>query len=66
MNRYLMAIYHYFRGYENFEIDAESKQDAIEKGREMVKKDFYYCNGGNYQLDNVICIKKLKPKNKRS
>lgn len=62
MNRYRMAVYHYFRGYENFEIDAENKQDAIEKGKEMVKSDWHYCHGGNYQLENVICIKKLKSK----
>ena len=59
-----MAVYHFFRGYENFEIEAENKQDAIEKGKQFVKSQFSYVHGGNYQLDNVICIKKLKPKKK--
>ena len=62
MNRYLMAIYHYFRGYENFEIEADNKQDAVTKAKEMVKHSHYYRFGGNYQLENIICIKKLKQK----
>lgn len=61
MNRYLMAVYRFFRGYENFEIEAANKQDATEKGKAYVKSQFNYVHGGNYQLDNVICIKKLKP-----
>lgn len=64
MNRYLMAVYHFFRGYENFEIEAMSKQDAINRGKDFVKNKSYYTFGGNYQLDNVICIKKLKPSKK--
>lgn len=60
MNRYLMKVYHFFRGYEPFEIDAESKEDAVAKGKEYVKNDAYYSHGGNYKLDDVICVKKLK------
>lgn len=56
-----MAIRHYFRGYEQFEIEAENKHDAVERGKLFVNKQFDYVHGGNFDLDDVICIKKLKP-----
>ena len=62
MNRYLMKVYHYFSGYEHFEIEAENKEDAVEKGKEFVRHESKYRFGGNYNLNDVQCIKKLKPK----
>lgn len=61
-NKYLMAVYHFFSGYENFEIEAENKEDAVKKGKEFVKHNFHYRHGGNYNTDDVKCIKKMKSK----
>ena len=65
MNRYLMKVYHFFSGYEPFEIDAESKEDAINKGKEYVRNNSLYTHGGNYKLDDVICVKKIKVKKRK-
>ena len=56
MNKYLVAIRHFFEGYRTFEIEADDKSDAIVKVKEYVRRT----GGGNYNLDDVNVIKKLK------
>ena len=60
MNRYLMRIEGYFSGWKQFEIEAENKQDALEKAREYCKRNSPYTHGGNYKFDSIECVKKLK------
>lgn len=62
MNRYLMEIEGYFSGRKQFEIEAINKQDAIIKAKEYCKKHSEYGIGGNYKLDSIRCVKKLKIK----
>ena len=62
MNRYLMRIKGYFSGWEEFEIDAENKQEAIINAREYCKKNPKYAHGGNYIFDSIECVKKVKIK----
>lgn len=59
MHRYLMEVYGYFSGYEQFEIEAENKKDAVEKGKLFVMRNWKY-GGGNYDHNDVRCVKKLK------
>lgn len=61
MNKYLMAVYHYFRGYQQFEIEADNKQDAIAKARVYVRQSPLY-SGGNYDTNDIKCLKKTKKK----
>lgn len=61
MHKYLMEIRHYFRGYEQFTIEAESKVEAMEKAREHVKTNPRYW-GGNYDTSTIRCIKKIQDK----
>lgn len=63
MNNYLMSVYHFFEGYRNFTIEAENKKDAVSKGLTFVKRNPIYSCGGNYNLNDVKCIKKI-PKRK--
>ena len=60
MHRYLMRIEAYFSGWHEFEIEAENKQDAVVKAIEYCKKHPIYGHGGNYKLETIECIKKLK------
>lgn len=60
MNKYLMRIEGYFSGWKQFEIEAENKKDAVAKAREYCKSHSEYGHGGNYKLDSIECIKKLK------
>ena len=62
MNKYLMRIERYFSGWEQFEIEAENKQDAIVKAKEYYKKHPIYGHGGNYKFDSIECVKKLNIK----
>ena len=62
MNRYLMEIEGYFSGWKQFEIEAINKQDAIIKAKDYCKKHSEYGFGGNYKLDSIRCVKKLKIK----
>lgn len=62
MNRYLMRIKSYFSGWEEFEIDAENKLDAVAKATEFCKRSSKYSIGGNYILTSIECVKKLKTK----
>lgn len=58
MHRYLMSFQRYFAGEQRFEIEAENKNDAIEKAKTST---FYL----NYLSDiiphSLVCIRKLKP-----
>ena len=56
MNKYLVAIRHFFEGYKTFEIDADNKSDALIRGKEYVGR----IGSGNYDLDDAKVIKKLK------
>lgn len=60
MNRYLMRIEAYFSGWDEFEIEAENKQDAMIKAKELCRTSSKYGIGGNYKFDSIECIKKLK------
>lgn len=55
-----MRIEAYFSGWKQFEIEAENKKDAVAKAREYCKSHSEYGQGGNYKLDSIECIKKLK------
>ncbi len=62
MNRYLMRIERYFSGCEQFEVEAENKQDAVIKAKEFCKSHSKYAHGGNYKFDSIECVKKLNIK----
>ena len=62
MNRYLMRIEGYFSGWDEFEIDAEDKKDAVIKAKEYCKRHSKYGIGGNYKFDSIKCIKKINTK----
>lgn len=62
MNKYLMRIKHYFSGWEEFEIEAKNKTDAVVRAKEYCKNNSKYCIGGNYNFDSIECIKKLRVK----
>ena len=57
MNRYLMDVFHFFRGHEQFTIEASSKSDAVIAG----KKHILSLPDSNFLHDSVKCVKKLKP-----
>lgn len=61
MNKYLMGIHRFCNGYETFEIEAENKQDAKEKASIFVRQNWKY-DGGNYDLNDIKCIKKINQK----
>ena len=56
MNKYLVEIRHFFDGYRTFEIEADNKSNALVKGKEYVVR----IGGGNYDLNDVKVVKKLK------
>lgn len=62
MNKYLMAVRHYFLDWEEFEIEAENKQDALVKSKEFLNRSSKYSCGGNYNLRDIKCIKKINTK----
>lgn len=59
MHKYLMEVDEYFGGCKRFEIEAESKADAIEKGKEYMKTNSNFC-GDKYKKNTLRCIKKIK------
>ena len=59
MHKYLMEIRHFFRGNEQFVIEAENKADALVKAKEHVDTDPHFF-GGNYDKDIIKCVKKMK------
>lgn len=56
MNHYLMSIERYFSGEETFEIKAENKTDAVEKGRKLYERD------DMHKVDSIRVKKKLNKK----
>lgn len=61
MNKYLMAVRHYFRGFEEFEIEAENKEEARKKAAIFVRQDSRFISD-NYDKNDIKVIKKIKPK----
>ena len=55
-----MRIEAYFSGWDEFEIEAENKQDAVIKAKEFCKRHSKYGIGGNYKLNSIEYVKKLK------
>lgn len=55
MNEYIVAIKHYFWGYENFIVEAENKSSALEKAKEKAAR-----YSGNYDISNAKVIRKCK------
>lgn len=58
MHKYIVAVYHYFSGYQNFTVEATNKSEAIEKAR----KEAIIL--GNYNINDVKVLKKLQNKGK--
>ena len=56
MNKYIVAVYHYFNGYQEFTIEAENKADAIENLKAKIK----ISGSGNYNINDIKVIKKLR------
>lgn len=56
MKSYIVAIYHYFSGYQNFTVEAENKSDAINK----IKEEIRISGSGNYNIDDIKVITKLR------
>lgn len=54
MNKYLVAIRHFFDGYRTFEIEADNKSNALVKGKKYVER----IGGGNYDLNDAKVVKK--------
>ena len=48
MNKYSVAIYHYFKGYQTFVIEAKNKAEKY--------------GSGNYNINDAKIIKKLRKK----
>ena len=63
MNQYLMSVHRYFNPRETFVIEAENKEDAVRKGKIYVRQSSQFF-GGNYDLNDVKCIKKINKKKK--
>ena len=59
-NVYLMKIEGFFSGWKQFRIEAENKTDAVVRAKEYCKRHPEYGHGGNYKLDSIQCVKKLK------
>lgn len=59
-NTYLMKIKGYFSEWKEFRIEADNKQDAIIKAKEYCEKHSEFGIGGNYNLNSIECVKKLK------
>ena len=58
MSKYIVAVFHYFSGYQNFTIEATNKSEALEKAKkEAIIR-------GNYIIDDAKVIKKLQNKSK--
>ena len=56
MNNYIVEIYHYFRGYQKFKVEAVNKAEALEKAREEARR----YGSGNYNFDDAKVVKKTK------
>lgn len=56
MNKYLVAIRHFFRGYENFTVEAHNKAGALEKAKEEARR----YGSGNYNINDAKVVKKIR------
>lgn len=56
MHKYLMEARHFFRGKEQFAVTALNKEDAVLKGKAYIRIN----SSGNYDIESVRCLKKLK------
>ena len=56
MNKYVVVIYHYFKGYQQFTVEAKSKSEALEKAKEHV----IIYGGGNYNINDAKVLKKVR------
>lgn len=63
MNLYLMKVRKWFGGYDEFEIEAENKAQALEKGRIYVLQSPEY-GWGSHNTNDVVCVKKIRQKSK--
>lgn len=54
MNKYIVAVYHYFSGYHNFIVNGENKADALMKAKLEAERL------GNYNTNDAKVIKKVK------
>lgn len=58
MHKYIVAVFHYFNGYQNFTVEAENKANALEKAKyEAILR-------GNFNITDAKVIKKLQNKGK--
>ena len=57
MHTYLMEAGHFFLRRYRFQVDAENREEALEKGREYIKS-LHDCN---IIGDTIVVVKKLKP-----
>lgn len=63
MNLYLMKVRIWFGNYDEFEIEAENKEQALEKGRIHVLQSQRF-GWGTHNTNDVVCVKKLQQKKK--
>lgn len=56
MNKYLVAIHHFFSGYENFIVEAYNKAEALEKAKEEARR----YGSGNYNINDAKVVKKIQ------
>lgn len=63
MHQYQMEIKRWFGGYEPFVIEADNKANALAKAKVYVCQNPPYC-WGDYNINDIRCVKKLKPKGK--
>ena len=61
MHEYLMEIKRWFGGYDTFVIEAENKTHAVSKGMVFACQKYSW---DSHNLNDVRCVKKLKPKGK--
>lgn len=61
MNKYRAKIKGYFEGWQEFDIKAEDKQDALIKAIEYCKSSMDF-SSGNFDMGSVVIVKKLKEK----
>lgn len=61
MHKYLMEVDQFFGGCSRFEVEAESKTEAMEKAKEYMRTNPNFW-GGNHKQDTLRCLKKIKEK----
>ena len=61
MNKYRAKIKGYFDGWQEFDIEAEDKQDALTRAIDYCKLSASF-SGGNFDIASIVITKKLKEK----